>query len=169
MRIGILSDTHGQYQTARIAVATLQARSISYLIHCGDIGEEEIFDLLVPDGTFQTYFVWGNNDFDRRPLKRYAAKLGIHCLGDFGTLELAGKRIAVTHGDSPRLVQSILDEQSHDYLLTGHTHIAHDRRSGGIRLINPGALFRARRYTVATLDLVLDKLEFVDVGRGAEG
>ncbi len=164
MRIGILSDTHGYAPAAKKAVSLLRGLGIAHLIHCGDVGEEEIFDLLAPEGGIECSFVWGNNDIDRRPLKRYAENLGIRCLGDFGTLEIAEKRIAVTHGDSPRLMQAILDEQSHDYLLTGHTHVAHDRRSGRIRLINPGALFRARRYTAAVLDLNSDLLELIDVG-----
>ena len=44
-----------------------------------------------------------------------------------------------------RLVRRVLDEQEHDYLLVGHTHVKEDRRVGRVRMINPGALTARRR------------------------
>ena len=52
-----------------------------------------------------------------------------------------------------------------DYVLHGHTHIAADTCIGSARVINPGALQRAARYTVALLDLEVDELTFLDVSR----
>ena len=37
--------------------------------------------------------------------------------------------------ESPILKQRLIDEQKHDYLLQGHTHIQDDRRVGRMRLI----------------------------------
>jgi predicted phosphodiesterase len=51
-----------------------------------------------------------------------------------------------------------------NYLLHGHTHEPRDERIESTRVINPGALFRARRYTVALLEPEKDRLQFVDVG-----
>jgi len=42
------------------------------------------------------------------------------------------------------------------YILFGHSHRPADLRVGRVRLINPGALDRARPHTVATLDLKRD-------------
>jgi len=128
------------------------------LIHCGDVGSETILDHLA--GT-PAAFVWGNNDFDRRGLQQYAEELGIQCLGNVGELELAGKRIAVLHGDDERTKQRLLAEQRFDYLLQGHTHIPADTRVGKTRCINPGALHRAREKTVAILDTEKDVLSFL--------
>src|SRR4051812_33653094 len=99
MLLGILSDTHGRFPAAKQAVEILRARGATFLIHCGDVGGEDILDLLAdePPGAA---FVFGNNDYDRDELARYAASIGVTCLHTFGTLTLAGKELAVTHGDS---------------------------------------------------------------------
>jgi predicted phosphodiesterase len=52
-----------------------------------------------------------------------------------------------------------------DYLFTGHTHVAHDRYEGKTRLINPGALTRASRFTVALLNLETDELTSLEIPR----
>jgi putative phosphoesterase len=157
MRIGILSDTHDRAAAMKAAVELLVASGAEFFIHCGDVGSERILDYLAG---LPSAFVWGNNDFDRAELERYAKKLGIACHGTLADLELGGKRFAVIHGDDFRLRQRILAEQQHDYLLQGHTHIRMDQRVGRIRCINPGALYRAAEKTVATLDTVTDRLEF---------
>lgn len=160
MLIGIISDTHGAGAVASAAVALLSARGAQFLIHCGDVGSESVLDAL--SGT-PSAFVWGNTDIDRAELERYAAELQIQCLGTFGELDLSGKRFAITHGDDQRLVRKILDEQQHDYLLVGHTHVPADQQIGRTRLINPGALHRAKRKTAVLLATDKDQLEFLVV------
>jgi len=136
------------------------ANGAQHLLHAGDVGGEQIVDLLAGQ---PAAFVWGNNDFDRKSLGAYAAQLGVNCLGVFGELELDGKKIALTHGDDDRLVRRILEEQRHDYLITGHTHVRHDRREGRVRWINPGALHRVKVKTVALLDTSSDVLHSMAV------
>lgn len=161
MKIGILSDSHNRSETMTPAVRTLTANGAEFLIHCGDVGTEPILDHLAGA---PSAFVWGNNDFDRVGLERYAENLGIRCLGNFGQLELGGKRFAVLHGDDERLKQRVLAEQNFDYLLQGHTHVPADTRVGKTRCINPGALHRAREKTVAILDTDTDRLIFLKIG-----
>ncbi|HXE55681.1 MAG TPA: metallophosphoesterase family protein, partial [Tepidisphaeraceae bacterium] len=103
------------------------------------------------------------NDWDRMELQRYAQQLGITCFGNFGQIELGAKQFAVLHGDDEKTKRRILTEQQVDYLLQGHTHLAEDRRVGRVRIINPGALHRARQKTVATLDTISDALTFLPV------
>jgi putative phosphoesterase len=138
----------------------LTANGSQHLLHAGDVGGEQIIDLLAGH---PAAFVWGNNDFDRKSLSAYAVHLGVNCLDVLGELELDGKKIAITHGDDDRLVKRILTEQRHDYLITGHTHVPHDRRQGRVRWINPGALHRARTKTVALLDTSTDLLHSMAV------
>ena len=40
-----------------------------------------------------------------------------------------------------------------------------DSKIGKTRIINPGALYNARPYTIAVLDVKNDKLEFIEIGR----
>jgi uncharacterized protein len=160
MRIGILSDTHGRTDAMAAAVRLLQDRGAQYLIHCGDLGSEQVLDFLA---AIPSAFVWGNCDYDRTALQRSAEFLGIHCYGAFAHLTLDGKEIAVLHGDDHRLWSKIIEEQRHDYLLHGHTHVADDRRIGRTRVINPGALCRANPRSVAVLDTAADAVEFLSL------
>lgn len=157
MILGLLSDSHDRYDTMAAALDLLRRHGATYFIHCGDVGAPRMLDLLagLPAG-----FVWGNCDWDRPSLQRYAGDVGVTCFGTAGELEFDGKRLAVTHGDDHALVRKLLDAQSHDYLFTGHTHQRRDDRVGRTRVINPGALHRAAEKTVATLDTATDALLF---------
>lgn len=160
MIVGILSDTHDRAGAMAAAVEALRGRGAQFFIHCGDVGSEHVLDSFAG---LPSAFVWGNNDWDRLSLQRYAENLGIACYGSFGDFELDGKQFAVIHGDDLALKQRILAEQRHDYLLQGHTHVPADTRVGRVRCINPGALYRARRKTAALLDTQSDRLTFIDV------
>ena len=73
--------------------------------------------------------------------------------------------MAVTHGDDGPLLRRLVDAQDHDYVLLGHSHVAGEQRVGRVRLVNPGALHRARVKTVALLDLATDALRWIEVPR----
>ena len=161
MILAILSDTHDHVDTLVEALRVLAPHNPGFYVHCGDLGGQRMLDRLagLPAG-----FVFGNTDFDHAGLARYAVQVGVRCFGAHGTFEFDGKRLAVLHGDDERLLRRLLDSQEYDYLLQGHTHQRTDQRHGKTRLINPGALHRARPRTVATLDLQSDVLEFLTVG-----
>ena len=162
VKLGLISDTHGKVAACRTALAELEAMGATAFVHCGDVCGEAVLDELAGR---RVWFVWGNNDVDRKRETRYAESLGLTCLGDFGRFTFGGKTIAVTHGDDPRRVARLCDEAEKggagggdDYLLSGHTHVPHDRRFGKMRWINPGALHRARPRTFALLDVAGDEL-----------
>ena len=100
----------------------------AFFIHCGDIGGPACIDLLAG---LASAFVFGNCDFDRAALARYAQQLEVPCYGNYADLTLDGKRVAVMHGDDPKLKHRVLVVQEHDYLFQGHTHLRADaaRRS----------------------------------------
>lgn len=160
MLIGIVSDTHDRLDRTIRAVDLFLAEGVTALIHCGDLTGPEIVHAC---GVLPSYYVLGNNDHDERGLRAAIEAVGGSFLGFGGELLLGGKRIAVTHGDRPtefrRLLRSIPD-----YLLFGHTHQALDERDGPTRQINPGALHRARSWTVALLDLATDRVVFLTIG-----
>jgi uncharacterized protein len=159
MKVGIISDTHDQVARTSRAVALLIEEGAEVLVHCGDLtGPRVVYEC----GGLPSYYVFGNNDFDEKGLRRAMAAVQGVCLGYGGLVELGGKRIAVTHGDLAKEVTRLVDG-SPDYLLHGHTHMAADRRDGGVRWINPGALHRADSWTVAVLDLETGVLRFVTV------
>lgn len=158
--VGILSDTHDRVDAMAAAMKLLRDAGAEFFIHCGDVGSERVLDHLAG---VAAAFVFGNTDWDRAGLARYAQSIGVACHGAFADLELGGKRFAVIHGDDFKLKQRLLAEQRHDYLLQGHTHVRADERVGKVRLINPGALHRAREKSVALLDTGTDRVTFLTV------
>lgn len=159
MRIGILSDTHNRVQRTKLAVQLLIAEGVQALIHCGDLTNCEVVEEC---SALPCYYVFGNNDFDESELSRSMTLGGGVCLGKGGEFTLAGRRIAVTHGDSTQEIRRLAALEP-DYLMFGHTHVRADEKHGPTRYINPGALHRAPTWTVARLDLDSDELRHLDV------
>lgn len=160
MRIGILSDSHDKLDRVVTAVDRLVAEGASELIHCGDLCGPEI---VAACSLLPLHFVFGNNDIGNETiLLEAASENGANCLEWGGEIELAGRRIAVTHGHTRHDIRRLL-ETPPDYLLTGHSHLVHDRVEDGVRRINPGALHRARQYTVATLDVETGELKMFEI------
>ncbi|MCG3127818.1 MAG: hypothetical protein CHACPFDD_02690 [Phycisphaerae bacterium] len=165
MIVGILADTHGRAARASRALELLLAHHAAAIIHCGDVGES-VFEILAAalaaDGVESVRFVWGNTDHRSPALERYVRELGLAPPPPPPLrIELDGKRFLVLHGHEPQL-DDVRDGDC-DYLLHGHTHVRRDERIGSIRVINPGALHRAARYSVATLDTQRDELAFHDL------
>lgn len=160
MLVGIVSDSHDRHVTLKTAINLLQQNGAAHFIHCGDVGGQTTLDQLAG---LKVTAVWGNNDWDRTSLDDYARSLGIIVHDSLAEVELGGKKFAVIHGDDLALKLRLLDEQRHDYLLQGHTHVREDQRVGRIRIINPGALFRARTRSVALLNTETDAMRFFEV------
>ena len=160
MIVGILSDTHGRADAAAAGVRILLDHGAEYLVHCGDVGSEEVLDTLAGHPSM---FVFGNTDYEYGTLTTHAAAIGVGCGRNCGKLSFDGKLAVVTHGDDAALVHRLLKEQQIDYLFVGHTHVKLDRREGRVRIINPGALYRTSLKTVAVLDTASDNLMFLPV------
>lgn len=160
MLLALLSDTHDRVDSLRRALDLLKPLNPDFYLHCGDVGGEEIIDMLAG---LPCAFVWGNNDWERDSLKRYAQDLHIGVCDNFGQFSFDGKKIAITHGDDMSIIQRVMQDESFDYLFTGHTHIPHDQRYGHLRWINPGALHRAKPKSCATLDLPTDTLNYIQL------
>lgn len=157
--IGVLADSHGRALITRNAVAALREAGADLLIHLGDVETMEVIDEL---SVMPCRMVFGNCDWDEAALGRYARALGIEVDHPAGRIEVGGQRIAFTHGHLPEFMESALRDGV-QFLLHGHTHLMRDERQGATRIINPGALFRARRYTAALLTPVTGALEFITI------
>jgi putative phosphoesterase len=150
MRLGVISDTHGHVRFATEAAKMLRALDVQVLIHCGDIGSDEI-PAIFED--WPTHYVLGNVDWGDSSLKLAVEAAGHTFHNDFGFLELEGKKIAFLHShDADRFRRTIA---SGDYALVcyGHTHVAESHLAGETLVLNPGALYRATPKSFATVDL----------------
>ena len=139
----------------------LREHGAELLIHLGDIGSESVLEELLGG---PARVVFGNCD-DERSLAQYASILGIPSEHPGGALELSTGRLAYTHGHLPGFTKDLIEQESPTTLAHGHTHEIRDERIGDLHIINPGALFRARRYTVALLHAEEDRLEVLQVPR----
>lgn len=164
MRVGIMSDSHGDAVATRAAIELLTAHGAEHFFHCGDIcGDNVLAELAGHPCTL----VWGNCD-DPSPLARkFVESLELPWPRQPVRVELAGKRIAVYHGHE-RGFGAAVDEDGLDYLFHGHTHKRSDHRVGHCRVINPGALYRANPLTCAVLDLKSDELQFLQIEKSRD-
>lgn len=157
MKIAVVSDTHSRTATIAQALAIIVARGIDLIIHCGDIEDDDA----VRAFPAHTHFVYGNCDYDRNAIREAIEEIGAKLHEPFGHLEIAGKTIGFIHGDDKRLLDDLIASEAFTYVFHGHTHIPKDERIGPTRVINPGALYRARPKTFVILDVVTGKIESI--------
>jgi putative phosphoesterase len=162
VRIGILSDSHGQIKRLQAAIDALRAAGAEVLVHCGDLGSVQCLSALATCG-LESYAVAGNMD---RPVEVLgtAAGGGVHFDREVVTVPLGdGRTLAATHGHDAALLRRLVSSGRHAYVCCGHAHKFSDERKDGVRVINPGALHHARPYTVALLDTSTDELRVLKV------
>lgn len=143
MKIGILSDTHGDLVAAKLAVSKMG--SINCLLHAGDYYRDA--EALGKEYDFPIYAVVGNGDWSM------TAPEDLIITG-------AGKRIWLTHGHTYRvkrghqtlLAQAV--EHNADIVVYGHTHLPAIKWLDGILLFNPGSTSYPRGDTGASYGML---------------
>jgi uncharacterized protein len=148
MKIGVLSDTHGETTAVRQAIRILHNEHVGLAVHCGDIGTE-VVPLLKG---LPTHFVYGNMD---DPAELRAAIVDPeHTLHEqFGTLELDGRRLAFLHGHDVKLLRHTIHSGAYDLVCHGHTHTSASGFEGRTLVVNPGAVGRTSQPSLAVIDL----------------
>lgn len=159
MKIAVLSDTHSRTAATQQALAIIAERGIELILHCGDIEDDDAVRLFPG----HTHFVFGNCDHDRAGIRAAIAEIGATLHEPFGNLEIAGKTLGFIHGDDTVLLRDLIQAETFDYVFHGHTHTARDEMIGRTRVINPGALHRARPKTLVILDVVTGALESIAI------
>jgi putative phosphoesterase len=167
VKIGIISDTHGQVDLAVSAAREFIFRGIEAVFHCGDVGSETVLmemASLLKEIDIPIYVVLGNTD-SHTDLKFFPDNIGVNLLGRFGELDLAGRKIAILHSDDEQRLFETVESQNYDYVLFGHTHVRHDEKQARTRMINPGAAGRGMYPSCAVLDLIEDAVTFFGIPR----
>ena len=158
--LGIISDTHENEEATKKAVRIFKDKNVEFAAHCGDIISPPMLEHFKG---LKMKFVFGNNDGERNGLIAKCNELGLEEIKDELEFEYKGKKFYVYHGTKKEKLDAAIKSNKYNYVLTGHTHIKKDEKTGNTRVINPGALFRAYPCTIALLDAEKDKLEFVEV------
>jgi hypothetical protein len=148
MKIGVLSDSHGNVAAVQQAVRILKSMQVSLVLHCGDVGANVVSAL----AGLPAHFVSGNVD-DIEEL-RAAMVDSAHVLHEqMGTLEIEGCRVAFLHGDDAAALRSVIHCGRWDLVCHGHSHAACRYLEGRTLVLNPGALARTRKPSLAVVDL----------------
>jgi putative phosphoesterase len=163
MKIGILSDTHGNLSTTRSAARQMAAAGVGAVFHCGDIGDVEVLAELAM--VFQplevpVYVVFGNVDLFSEDWKFFPSNFGVELLGRFGEVELDGMKVAILHSDDRRRFRKTIERGGYDLVLSGHSHEIHDYQVGATRCVNPGSAGRGSPDCFAILDLSSGMLDW---------
>lgn len=148
MKIGVLSDTHGDVSAVERALCVLKKARVDFLIHCGDVGHQIVSML----NGWRTHFVRGNID-DAQWLRDEITEAEHTLHEQPGTLEIEGRRIAFLHGHDVTLLRHTIHSGEFDLVCHGHTHAFSSGFEGRTLVLNPGALARTSRPSVAVVDL----------------
>jgi len=157
--IGLVSDSHGEWQRTRDAMLLLRAKKCERILHMGDIETHEVLDELAGNNVS---LVFGNCDFVSR-LDDYAKSIGLDVHHPAGIVDIDGMRFGFLHGDDFSQYQAFIDDDSINVVVHGHTHEKRDEMVNNTRCINPGALHRAPVYTVAVLETHSGALTFYEL------
>lgn len=145
MRIGIVSDTHGGYKD--FCTALEKMGKVDAIIHLGDVlyhgPRNDIPGTYEPKKLAEKiknmdniYFVRGNCDSEVDEMvtgKDLSKKFEIF---DFGDL-----RIYATHGhrESEDERVFVAENKFCDFVVSGHTHIKRNIKTGTVHILNPGS------------------------------
>ncbi len=163
MRIGIVSDSHGDVDRLRRAMEIFDAHDVEVLVHCGDVGSPDCLEVLA-DGDCDVHVVAGNTDHHVEDLVAAAAKFGVHFAWEVVEIDLGdGRHLVATHGHDDKILGELIHDAQFPYVCCGHSHKTRDETVDGVRVINPGAIHNARLHTVAVLDTDTGHLEHVIV------
>ena len=160
MLIGVISDTHNDFNGIIKAIKFFNLRNTDLVLHCGDICSPSAAKKFAAlNSGFKA--VYGNNDIDRAELDNAISPFGMISEGPF-KFKVSGKLFAMTH--SPFSVSSLIAEGNFDYVLYGHTHRPSIEKRGNVAVINPGEAcgYRYGRKTVALIDLESGKSEIFE-------
>jgi putative phosphoesterase len=143
MRVGLISDTHGQLRPQ--ALAALQGSD--HILHGGDIGNAAILEQLRAIAPVTA--VRGNND-----VGPWAS-----AIRETETISLGGVRIHVVHDLKQLAIEPGAEGVA--VVVSGHSHKPKIEQRGGVLYVNPGSA-GPRRFklpvSVAQLDIEAGKV-----------
>ncbi|MCA8983046.1 MAG: YfcE family phosphodiesterase [Planctomycetaceae bacterium] len=159
MRLGIISDTHGNTYHTHRAVEEFRKIDVDVILHCGDVGSPGIVSQFQE---WPTHFVAGNCD-DCILLEQevLAAEQQWHHL--FGDFQLFNRRIALLHSHVIGKLDHCAQSGDYDLVCYGHTHQHETHSVGNTTIVNPGAMHRAVKYTIALVNLATMQVEHFKV------
>ena len=146
MKIGVISDTHGNVSAFRKALTFFDG--VDIIVHAGDvlyhpprIGVAEDYDIpafaeILNDLKTPVLIARGNCDPEV-----YEELLQMPVQSPYALADIDGVRIVVSHGhliDRPAMVD-LARRYKARYFISGHTHVPDIEPYGDVTLLNPGS------------------------------
>ena len=164
MLVGLIADTHDRLPYIERAVKKLNEENVALVLHAGDYVAPFTaakFKELKAD----LIGVYGNNDGDKQLLKKKFDEIGAEIRGKFAEIIVDGLKIALLHGEETELLNALINAESHDVIVHGHTHKAEIYRKGDTIVINPGEVcaYLTGKSTIAILDTTTKEAKIINL------
>lgn len=159
MKIGLISDTHGQNSYTERAVEVFRDQDVERIIHCGDVTKVKHLSPLLELG-LPLHVVFGNMDRRKREFEDVADTGAFQLHGSEGQMDVDGKTISFTHGHMDSSIRRLRKES--DFLIRGHTHEREDNEWKQCRILNPGSV-KPPNPSVAILNPEENEVDFHDL------
>ena len=165
MLIGLIADTHDNLPLVDKAVKKLNEKNVELVLHAGDY----VAPFVIPkfkELKAKLIGVFGNNDGDRELLKkRFNEYEGLEMRRNFAEILVDGLKIALLHGNEEELLKALINSESFDVVVHGHTHRAEVYRRGKTLVVNPGEVcgYLTGKSTIALLDTDTREAEIVEL------
>jgi putative phosphoesterase len=165
MLIGAISDSHDNLPLVEKAVQTLNNQKVGLVLHAGDY----VAGFVIPKFkalNCKLIGVFGNNDGDHELLKKRFGETNNCTIHDrFTTVTTEGYRVALLHGHEIELLKTIIDSESFNAVIHGHSHNMGIERKGKTLSINPGELcgYLTGKPTVAILDTEKNEAKIIEL------
>lgn len=162
MRVGLMADTHDNSERTRMGLKLLDKHDPELILHAGDLNTGASVALY--DG-WRVLLAEGNVDKVRdirRAIREHDVDVHYDVMHE---LPLDDATIGLIHGDDEGRLEGMINAGAFDLVVHGHTHGFRDETFGDTRVVNPGALHRAKTPSVCVWDSETDELTRVEVPR----
>ncbi len=158
MKIGVMSDSHGNIDYVRQAAEYMMEEEVEHIIHLGDdYYDAHILDIL-PVNVIKVPGVYEAVYKDASVPNRLVE-------------DIAGLKVLITHtrnshrNDLPddKIPEEYIASRRVDIVLFGHSHTSCAQFEGGILMVNPGHLKTEDKTGEATFAVLDIKIQDIDV------
>jgi len=147
------------------AVKKLNQENLALVLHAGDY----VAPFVIPKFkalNAQLIGVFDNNDGDQEFLKRRFSECpNCEIRGRFAEINADGFKIALFHGDETELLDALINCDSFDAVVCGHSHANVSRKNGKTLIVNPGEVcgYLIGKSTIALLDMTKREARIVEL------
>lgn len=156
MLLGLIADTHDNRERTRRALSLLEEAGAELLLHAGDLNTARLVPML--EG-WHGWLARGNVDHStqiQQAIEEHDVDVRYGAQHD---IEAEQTRVGLIHGDDGARMEGMVTTGVFDLVVHGHTHTFRDEQIGTTRVVNPGAVHRAKTPSVCVYDTREDHLD----------